>query len=85
MIELIVAVLLIAVAFYAGLKTSDRYHENAMAILWRFVRQPDYQNGVGYVPPPPQVARRRRLVGREFEERLQKTGHAIQKFTPSSP
>ena len=85
MIELIVAVLLIAIAFYAGLKTSDRYHDNMMNILWHFVRQPDYQKGVGYVSPPQQVVRRRRLVGREFEERLQKTGHAIQKFTPSSP
>ena len=85
MLNNFIIISLIVLSFITGLKISDRYHEHMNQTLWYFIRYPNYDEGVGYVPPPQPESRRRPVLGREFYDKLKKDGKAVQQITTPSP
>jgi len=81
MIDNIVIISLIVLAFVAGKTISDRYHEKIIAELEFMLRRTDIEKGIGYVPP---VQRTYNPIGTEFMDRLKKNGHATQALRHTS-
>ena len=74
-IDNVVILALIVLAFIAGKLTSDRYHEKLLAHHEYTERLMASQNGVGYVALPEQ---RKSHIGQPFMDRLKENGHATQ-------
>ena len=74
-IDNIVILSLIVLAFLAGKKLSDRYHENIVSELEFQIRKHDIEKGIGYVSKTP---RKYVPIGQEFMDRLKENGHATQ-------
>ena len=70
-----IILMLIVLAFYAGKKISDSYHEKRIDELKCQIRVCSMEKGIGY---PPVVPVPQNPVGPEFMERLKKTGRATQ-------
>ena len=71
----IIILLLPVVAFIAGKKISDSYHEMVVSELRYQLQLLAAQKGVGYIAPP---ARRKVPIGQQFMDRLKENGRATQ-------
>lgn len=75
-VDNIVILLLIVLAFIAGKRISDNYHSEQIEYLIFQLRMTAAEKGVGYVAPP--VKKKYAPIGQPFMDRLKKTGHATQ-------
>lgn len=73
-----IILLLIALSFFAGKRTADRYNEHIIDELRYQTRLFAAQQGVGYVAPP--MKRQRQPIGQEFMDKLKKDGRATQQI-----
>ena len=71
-----IIIILIVMAFLAGKKISDSYHERMVNELLFQLRLKAAERGVGYVPYP--VAKKPDPIGQDFMDRLKETGRATQ-------
>ena len=76
LVDNIIILLLIVLAFIAGKKISDSYHSEQIEYLVYQLRLNSAEKGVGYVAPPT----RKKVVpiGQPFMDRLKENGHATQ-------
>jgi len=76
MIDNIVILTLIVLAFIAGKKISDGYHDKIINELQYQIRKSEIQQGIGYVARP--VSKQHVPLGQEFMDRLKANGRATQ-------
>ena len=76
-----IILILICLAFIAGKKMSDNYHNVTIDELRYQLRLLSAQHGTGYVAPP--VRKQRVAIGQEFMDRLKEHGRATQQISPS--
>lgn len=82
-IDNILILLLPVLAFIAGKKISDHYHENIIQHLEYQLRLNAARDGVGYVAPP--VKKKFVPIGQPFMDKLKENGHATQSLrTPQT-
>ena len=74
----LIIIILLMLAFYAGKKTSDNYNTSIIEELRYVIRMNAAERGVGYVAPP--VRRRRNVLGQEFMDKLRQNGKATQQI-----
>lgn len=77
----IIILLLPVIAFIAGKKISDSYHDKIISELQYQLRLGAAQQGVGYIAPP--VKKQRVPIGQPFMDRLKENGRATQQISPS--
>ena len=75
-IDNIIILLLPILAFFAGKKISDNYHDRVIQELTYQLRLNAAEKGVGYVAPP--VKKKYVPIGQPFMDRLKENGHATQ-------
>ena len=63
-------------AFFAGMKLSDKYYEKIVSELQYQTKLNAAKEGVGYVAPPV----KRVPIGQPFMDRLKETGKAVQQL-----
>lgn len=68
----IIILLLPVIAFYAGKRISDGYHEKIISELQYQLRLRYAREGVGYVAPPP----KHMPIGQPFMDKLKENGRA---------
>ena len=76
----IIILLLIVLAFIAGKRISDNYNSRYISELEYLLRMSSAEKGVGYVAPPQQ---KRAPIGQPFMDRLHQNGRATQHISPS--
>jgi len=82
-VDNIIILLLPVIAFFAGKKISDNYHESIIDELHYLLRVNAAEKGVGYVAYPQKT--KRVPIGQDFMDRLQQNGRATQAIrTPRS-
>lgn len=72
----IIILMLPVLAFIAGKKISDHYHESIIQHLEYQLRLNAARDGVGYVAPP--VKKKLVPIGQPFMDKLKENGHATQ-------
>ena len=80
-VDNILILLLPVIAFIAGKKISDRYHEIIISHLEYQLRLNAARDGIGYVAPP--VKKKSVPIGQPFMDRLKENGHATQSLRNS--
>lgn len=75
-VDNIIILLLPVIAFIAGKKISDSYHESIIQHLEYQLRLYAAERGVGYVAPP--VKRKYVPIGQPFMDKLKENGRATQ-------
>ena len=81
----IIILLLPVIAFIAGKKISDSYHESTIQQLTYQLRLNAAERGVGYVAPPVKIPKKVVPIGQDFMDRLKENGRATQTLrTPQS-
>ena len=75
-IENFVVLALIVLAFIAGKRISDSYHERQISELEYQLRLYASERGVGYVVPP--VRKKFVPIGQDFMDKLKENGRATQ-------
>ena len=82
-VDNIVILLLPVIAFIAGKKLSDYYHEKFESELQYMLRLNAAQRGIGYVAPP---VKKRVPIGQPFMDKLKENGRATQQInSPQTP
>lgn len=76
LLDNVIIITLIVMAFLAGKKISDGYHEKMINELLFQLRLKAAEHGVGYVPYP--VSKKHNPIGQDFMDRLKETGRATQ-------
>lgn len=77
----IIILLLPVIAFFAGKRISDSYHERQIQELEYQLRLFAAERGVGYVATP--VKKKYVPIGQPFMDRLKENGHATQTLRSS--
>ena len=75
-IDNVIIIALIVIAFIAGRKTSDSYYADIVSYLQFQLRLYAAEKGVGYVASPPQ--KKRVPIGQLFMDKLHEEGRATQ-------
>lgn len=70
----VLILLLPVIAFIAGKKISDGYHERILSEYEFMLRRQDIEKGIGYVPPVKKYV----PIGQPFMDRLKENGRATQ-------
>ena len=82
-VDNLIILVLIVVAFFAGKKISDSYHTSTIQELQYQLRLNAARDGVGYVAPP--VKKKLVPIGQPFMDKLKENGHATQSLrTPQT-
>ena len=71
----VIILLLLVLAFFAGKRISDSYHQRMIDELQFELRLRAAEKGVGYVAPP---SRKYVPIGQQFMDRLKENGRATQ-------
>ena len=79
-IDNIIILLLPVIAFIAGKKISDSYHEKTISELQYQLRLNSAREGVGYVAPP---SKKHVPIGQPFMDKLKENGRATQQINNS--
>ena len=79
----ILILLLPVLAFVAGKKISDSYHEHEIQELVYQLRLNAAERGVGYVAPPIRMPKKFVPIGQDFMDKLKEHGHATQALRTS--
>jgi len=77
-IDNIIILLLPVIAFIAGKKISDSYHEKTISELQYQLRLNSAREGVGYVAPP--QSKKHVPIGQPFMDKLKENGRATQQL-----
>lgn len=80
-IDNIIILLLPVIAFFAGKRISDNYHQSIIDNLTYQLRLYGAEKGIGYVAPP--VRRKYMPIGQDFMDRLKENGRATQSLRNS--
>lgn len=75
----IIILLLLVLAFVAGKKISDGYHKAQNEALTNEIKRLSLMHGIGYVPPE-QPVRKYVPIGQPFMDKLKDNGRAVQKL-----
>lgn len=81
-IDNVIILLLIVIAFVSGKKISDGYHNDQIRELEYQLRLIAAEKGVGYVAPP--VKKKFVPIGQPFMDRLKENGRATQQISPNN-
>lgn len=81
-IDNIVILLLIVLAFIAGKRISDSYHNDQIRELEYQLRLLAAEKGIGYVAPP--VKKKFVPIGQPFMDRLKENGRATQQISSNN-
>lgn len=81
MLDNFIILSLIAIAFFAGKRISDNYHDKIIQELQYQLRLRSAKEGVGYVAPP---AKKQIVpIGQPFMDKLKQNGRATQQISNS--
>lgn len=81
-IDNIIILLLIVIAFVSGKKISDSYHNDQIRELEYLLRLSAAEKGIGYVAPP--VKKKFVPIGQPFMDRLKENGRATQQISSNN-